>query len=99
MARRDALIQRFVEAVEQMPWVAERLENQDQFNCYESASNDEDDDPEDWEYYIALGPISDWGYLGELRGEPVAKLIEAALKLGAHVAADAMIAEREKRDA
>jgi|SRR5689334_18371492 len=73
--------EQFGEAIACLPWVAERIAAGQQFNAYEHASNDEDDDPEDAEYSICVGPISDARFLCSVVGRERAKLIEAALKV------------------
>jgi hypothetical protein len=74
-------VEAFKAAISAMPWGQTRLANGEQFNCYESASNDEDDDPCDWEYYVALGPISDFVTITGLQSEWRAQLIESALRV------------------
>lgn len=64
-----------------MPFGQERLAAGQQFNAYESAKNDEDGDPDDWEFCLSLGPISDCVHIMRIEGEWRAKLIEAALRV------------------
>jgi hypothetical protein len=90
-AKRD-----FESALAAMPFGEERLAKGEQFNAYESAANDEDDDPDDWEFYLCLGPITDSVQIMGIQGEWRAKLIEAALRvaLRSRLAASQSSAER-----
>jgi hypothetical protein len=77
------LRERFRDACGRLSGVTERLAKGQQFNAYECASNDEDDDPEDWEFVIAIGPINSHRNLFEVTGESLADLLSSALKLAA----------------
>lgn len=74
-------------------WVTDRVMGGQQFNAYESAENDEYDDPDDWEYKLCLGPITDARFICPIVGRDRALLVEAAMK----VATEAML-ERRARD-
>lgn len=82
-ARENELVGRFTEALRELPWVAERIERGQQFNAYERASNGEDDDPEDLEFIVGIGPITGFASLFEVTGKAKAELVESALKLAA----------------
>lgn len=71
----------FDAALSAMPFGADRISKGQQFNSYESASNDEDGDPADWEYVLALGPITDAVSVLSIESEWRAKLIESALRV------------------
>lgn len=79
--REQELIERFREAVQSLQWINKRIANGDQFNCYECASNDDDMHDDEREYYLALGPINNFGMLFDFEGQDKAELIESALKL------------------
>ena len=76
----------FREALASIPWIAERIAAGQQFNCYESADNDEDDDPFDMRFALCIGSISDHRFICPIIGQDRARLIEAALKLAAETA-------------
>lgn len=77
LAERD-----FAAAIEATPeHIRERLDKGQQFNCYEFAENSEWDHPDDLEYYLALGPITDFSSIALIDGEWRAKLIEAAFRV------------------
>lgn len=80
------LSERFREAVDAMPFVAEAVAAGKQFNAYESADNGEDEADEDREYALCIGPITNARYLLDIDGKPKADLLETALKLAAHIA-------------
>lgn len=61
--------------------VTERVAAGQQFNAYESMFNDEDGDPDGWEFHLSIGPISDHHSFLIIDGEWRAKLIEAALRV------------------
>jgi hypothetical protein len=71
----------FEVAVFAIPWVAERVAAGQQFNAYESASNDEDDEPDDWEFDLCIGPITDRRFICPIMGQDRARLVEAAMKV------------------
>lgn len=73
----------FREALAAIPWIAERIAAGQQFNCYESADNDEDDDPCDMRFALCIGSISDHRFICPIVGQDRAHLVEAALKLAA----------------
>lgn len=74
-------VSRFQAALDAAPaWVRESLKSGQQFNAYESASNDEDDDQTDWDYLLGIGPITDFRCILDLTGKWRADLLEAALK-------------------
>lgn len=83
VGRMAELRERFRKAVDELPWVRERAETGKQFNCYESGRNDEDDNDEDRVFYIGIGPVTDFRFIGEVTGRSQADLLEAALKLAA----------------
>lgn len=86
-------LQQFEMALFDLPWVADRVLGGHQFNAYESAANDDYDDPDDWKYQLCLGPIGDARFICPLVGRDRAMLVEAALK----AATEAML-ERRARD-
>jgi|GEM_PF-2687362 len=91
------LIVRFNEAVEGMPAeVQTRIDIGQQFNAYEDAGNDEDGEPDWWEYQLCIGPITNRRDIVTVEGENVAKLLEAALKLSTHVAANNIEAQADE---
>lgn len=72
----------------------------EQFNCFERAQDDDEDDlgedvlDEDREYYLGIGPISRFRRVTEIDGRYRAEFIEAALKFAcrsymAHIAKQA----------
>ena len=71
----------FRSALFAMPFGQDRLASGQQFNVYESGANDEDDDPNDWEFYLSLGPITDCVQIMGIEGKWRAKLVEAALRV------------------
>lgn len=90
-------IAEFETALFGIPWVAERVAAGHQFNAYESADNDEDDEPDDWRYALCLGPITDHRFICTILGKDRAALVEAAMKL-ATVALQQHIANSEPGD-
>lgn len=71
----------FKEALFVSRTISERVLSGQQFNCYEAASNDEDEDPEYWEYRLCVGPVTNAYFICDLTGKDDAELIEAALKV------------------
>lgn len=91
--RRVELVRRFNEAVEAMPpEVGARINLGQQFNAYEDARNEEDGEPDWWDFHLAIGTISDHRKFAEIAGAASARLIEAALKL----ATCTTLAERDR---
>lgn len=75
-----ARLEQFEKALFSLRWAAELVMAGRQFNAYDSARNDEDDDPEDCEMIIGVGPVSDFRWFAETTGRDQAAIIEAALK-------------------
>jgi hypothetical protein len=77
----DVALAEFAEALAAMPFGQERLTAGQQFNAYESAANEEHEDPRDWRYYLSLGPITDCVQILRIEGDWRAKLVESALRV------------------
>lgn len=75
--------QRYQAAVADLAWVAEKVAKGQQFNAYDQSSNDDEDTDEDLEFYIGIGPISDFRFLGECQGRAQKNIIESALRFAA----------------
>ncbi len=75
-----ARLEQFSEALTSIPLIAERVAKGQQFNCYDSAKNHDDMPDEDCTMILAVGPISDARWIGEIRGRAQAEMVEAALK-------------------
>jgi hypothetical protein len=86
MSRQQELIERFRQASQSRQWIAERIAKGQQFNCYESASNDDDMEDDEREYRLAIGPVNDFAWLFDIEGQDMADMIESALKLAALLA-------------
>lgn len=56
-------VNEFRDALAAIPWIAERIAAGQQFNCYESADNDEDDDPCDMRFALCIGSITDHRFI------------------------------------
>jgi hypothetical protein len=76
-----ARLTEFEAAVFGLPWVADRVMGGQQFNAYDCAENDEDDDPDDWEFALSLGPITSSRFICRIVGQDRARLVEAAMKV------------------
>lgn len=81
MISKEEALNRFRDAVAEMPFGQERITLGQQFNCYESSLNDEDDDPADLDFFLCLGPITDHAIICEVASKWRADLIESALRL------------------
>lgn len=60
-------------------WVRERIEKGHQFNAFLASNNDEDDEPDDQEFFIGLGPITDCALMLNVTGGTAANMIADAL--------------------
>lgn len=77
------LSERFSDAAGRIHFVSEALAKGYQFNAYERAGNDEDDEDEDREYRVGIGPISDFRVMFDVDGHATAELVETALRIAA----------------
>ena len=77
----EAAVSEFRDALAATPFLQDRLAKGQQFNAYESADNEDEEDPLDWEYFLSLGPITNCVQIMRIEGEWRAKLIEAALRV------------------
>lgn len=78
------LVARFNQAVEAIPFVADRVRQGQQFNAYETTDQDIYE-PEDSRFSLMLGPIYDARWLVDVVGEKRGKLLESAIKLAHHM--------------
>lgn len=84
---RGEMIERFRDAVANVPYIIERVAGGQQFNAYESAGDDDEEvEDEDREYRLCIGPISNCRFIADVEGHGRAQVLEAALKLAYHVA-------------
>lgn len=90
----NARVLEFTDRLMNIRWIAERVLAGQQFNAYLSGNEDEDEeDTDDTEYHICLGPVSDFRVLCTVEGGDTARLIESALK----VATEAFLIEAAKQ--
>jgi len=71
----------FKAALAAMPVIAKRVDAGQQFNCYEQAGDGYIMHPDDWQYNLCVGPITDAWFVHNVLGERDAALIEAAFKV------------------
>ncbi len=86
---RDSRRKGFREAVEALPHIAERLAKGQQFNAYDSSTNDDDDEDQDCLMHVCLGPINDAAFVVSLDGRARANMVADALTLASVAATEA----------
>jgi hypothetical protein len=79
-------LREFEAALDAMPEAYQlRFSEGQQFNCYDLAGNEDEDDPDWFEYTLALGPITGAAFVADIEGKWRADLIETALRFAVNV--------------